>query len=816
MVLAACTASLALMKKYRLVLLLPVLALVGIGLWKVRFNAEILDMLPANLSEIEALKLYKDHFEGQRELIVLLSGTDAALLESQAESLANRLLQHKGIVSRVIWRPPWESHSEDALELLAYYLLNRPREEFRALAARLSPGQLEDTLEQSIESMATELSPEEVARQSYDPYGFTQFSGKGPWNNTGSKNFFASEDGTLHLMYVKTPGAFPTYRASIRWFNDLKQLVAAWKSETPETASLEISYTGRPAFVAEVSAGMEGDILISVGPVLLLVGGIFWLIYRRFSPLIILLFALFFNVLFTFGTGGLLLGDINAVSIGFAAILIGLTADYGLILYQESLHFPQDSTEELRQRLSPGIYWASLTTTSVFASLQLSSFRGVSQLGLLVAMGTLSGALIMLYFFLPLWMWRQKKKAVHRKHIERVRSLGKFQLPNVPARWISTCLFIASVAILTTKGMPKVDSSIESIQPRRSEAFQAWNTIQKTFGKKRESAFLLLKGQTADGVQRQLASLEPHLATAQKSGQIAGYSLPTELWPNRENQAANRPLARSIVQNRPALESAALEAGFEAESLELTRNILKHWAVFLQSSENALIWPQGAISKWMLEKAISNKSNSSFVALGLIYLNPDHHLAAMKKKLGGTDLVLANWDYLGPVILDSVEKDLTLLTLLMGTALLVMLWLAFRRFSELLLSLAVLFMGGTLLLATMQLLGWKWNLMGLVAIPLMMGAGIDYSIHLQLALKRHEGALREIFSGIGLAMLLCGTTTVLGFASLIWSSNNGLASLGKICSLGIAIMTLVSVFLLPSWWTICHPAECAQGSDKSD
>src|SRR5690606_6861884 len=101
----------------------------------------------------------------------------------------------------------------------------------------------------------------------------------------------------------------------------------------------------------------------------------------------------------------------------------------------------------------------------------------------------------------------------------------------------------------------------------------------------------------------------------------------------------------------------------------------------------------------------------------------------------------------------------------------------------------------------------------LMAIPLMLGTGMDYSIHLQLALKRHDGSLGDTFRGIGLALLLCGATTCIGFGSLINASSNGLVSLGLICTMGVGISAMVSVFLLPAWWQLAHLRKLPQGNE---
>jgi lauroyl/myristoyl acyltransferase len=106
------------------------------------------------------------------------------------------------------------------------------------------------------------------------------------------------------------------------------------------------------------------------------------------------------------------------------------------------------------------------------------------------------------------------------------------------------------------------------------------------------------------------------------------------------------------------------------------------------------------------------------------------------------------------------------------------------------------------LLAVMSLFGWSWNLLNLMAVPLLLGAGVDYTIHTQLALRRHEGDAMAVRRTTGRALLLCAGTTIVGFGSLTWAGNAGLASLGKICAAGVACVLFVSLCLLPGWWRL--------------
>jgi KDO2-lipid IV(A) lauroyltransferase len=100
----------------------------------------------------------------------------------------------------------------------------------------------------------------------------------------------------------------------------------------------------------------------------------------------------------------------------------------------------------------------------------------------------------------------------------------------------------------------------------------------------------------------------------------------------------------------------------------------------------------------------------------------------------------------------------------------------------------------------MRWAGWTWNLMNLMSVPLLLGTGIDYSIHVQSALRRNRGDIRMTRRVTGRAILLCGCTTIAGFGSLAWSGNSGLASLGYVCATGIACAMLISLYVLPGVW----------------
>ncbi len=181
-----------------LLFLLPIL----IGVSRLRFDVEVLDLLPPELKEVQGLKLYQQHFASARELIITLRGQDAEQAAGAARAIAERLRQEPELVASVTWQPPWLEHPGQAAELIAYLWFNQPPEIFRQLTNRLDPAHLAATLAATREQLATSLSPVEIARGGYDPFGLTQL----PENTSGRdlpNNFCEGQTGSPYVSRLR-------------------------------------------------------------------------------------------------------------------------------------------------------------------------------------------------------------------------------------------------------------------------------------------------------------------------------------------------------------------------------------------------------------------------------------------------------------------------------------------------------------------------------------------------------------------------------------------------------------------------------------
>jgi predicted exporter/lauroyl/myristoyl acyltransferase len=778
-----------------LVLLIPIIA----GLARLHFDVEVLDLLPGDIPAVQGLKIYQEHFANARELIITVSAPDREAAAAAAETIATQLLGQSNLVATVTWQPPWQEHPEQTAELVAYLWMNQPPKIFNRFAAQLSPTNLAGILAATRDQLATSLSPQDIARASYDPFGLTQLPenvvNAAPGFGQGQQ-IFSSADGTFRLIFIKARTELAGYRECTDWFNQIKKITAA---ALPPGGTIKIGYTGRPAFVTEISGSMKHDITLSVGGTSVIIAILFWLAHRRVKPMLWLLTLLALILAGTLALGGLIFGAINVISMGFAAILLGLAVDYAVVHYQEALAQPELSIPRIRRAIAPSIFWAAVTTISAFLVLNFGGLPGLAQLGSLVGIGVAMSAIVMIFAFLPpLFAGRmQEPTKVIQPPVEPPSPAPLNPLRASIVFGATVALVIFCAAILAS-GLPKMDVSADALQPRDSQTYATLAAIKEKLGQKREPLWLVISGTNETEVANKLDTVLPVLNAAVSNETLAGFTLPNNLWPRPEYQSANRAAAISLVVELPEFRAAALANGFSEGALGLTRSMVETWQ--RAAATTNVFWPTNPLSAWIFDK-LAVREPHSFYAVGFLYpAAKATSFMSLQAQLPSEGVRLSGWELLGETVLGAVKKNLWKLLLPMAALILLSLWLAFRRFAEIFASLAVLALSGLCLLAAMKLIGWQWNLLNLMALPLILGTGVDYSIFMQLALRRCGGDLQLAHRSVGRALLLCGGTATAGFGSLGFSSNAGMSSLGRVCAVGIAGNMLFSIFLLPVWW----------------
>jgi predicted RND superfamily exporter protein len=779
------------MKSARHFLLAVLCGLAVIGIFRLRIDVDILNLLPRDNSIAQGLAEYQDKFLQAGEVVVVVQSQRAGEAGLVVDAVSKALRPDGQLIERAFWQPPANESLHDAAQFLAYLWLNANTNDVVQLRDSLRAQNLPTLLADSRQRIATSFSPTDLFLGPRDPLGLATLGQAAGETFDTPEKFFSSEDGKVRLGYIYSAVPLNDYEQCRAWVSKVRSAIkAALAPHQRDGFSTQVLLTGRPVFVDEISSGMRSDMATAVPGTLFLIGVLFYLLHREWISLGLLLTTLFGVMIWTALAGSAVLGQLNVISVGFASILLGLAEDFGIVLHQELKSHPGADAATVRKLGGPGIFWSAITTASAFALLNLSSLPGLKHLGTLVALGIVIGAWAMSFVFLPLLIRfrRVRPDAFPKVATQRRNREGFFPV-------VVTILALGFSIMAIVQKPPRLDASPDVLRPRKSEASAALNVVQENIGVSGDPFWLLFHGKSEGTVRSDLQQMQRHLDERSESLGIESFTLPLAVWPDPVNQLANAPLLREIAREQERIFPAVLTNGFTTEALDLSRTVFAEWQKFSTARVN---WPEGRVADWVIPKFVS-RNGTNLVALGLVTPGTNFVAAHVVPDELRHSVLLSGWSLLGKSVLDQVKREVPVIFTLVALTVIIALWLTFRKISSVLLSLAVLCFSGMALVALMSALGWRWNLINLVALPLLLAMGVDYSIHMQTALARFEGDSRSAFATVGRALLLAGSTTIIGFAFLGMSSNLGMASLGRVCALGLVILLLTSVFLLPAW-----------------
>jgi len=479
------------------------------------------------------------------------------------------------------------------------------------------------------------------------------------------------------------------------------------------------------------------------------------------------------------------------VSVGFAAILLGLVIDYAVVIIRESPHAERRSGA-IRRMVGASILWAALTTAIVFGVLMMSTFTGVRQLGGLIAIGLLAGAGVMLVFT-PIFLERMPVQLPSR--------MMKAWFPSVrKVAYLMVFVWVGAGAVFLIQGVPHVNMDLKMIEPESSEAAAAFAVMQEEFSAwSEQNAVLMVSSESLEQVRRRSRAGEAELVELKNRGVIEAFQWPCVLVPNSEYYRANEARLKSLAEMRKRVLAVADEAGFTGQGLALDKSILE---AFEKLPEAPVDLARDCAADPLVGLFFSRDEDGKAYFSGRMRLADRSGLVAMEEFDGLREkgVSVTGWSILQAILLPHVKRDFYVIFIPSAALLLLVLFVVFRSWRETLISIVVLLTALVLINVAVVLTGNEWNFLSGMAIPLVVGAGIDYSIHLVFALRRQDGDFAAVWNSVGKAICFCGVSTAIGFGSLLFASNKALQSMGLLCSLGILITMLLSLLIIPGVW----------------
>ncbi|WP_428386235.1 MMPL family transporter [Mucisphaera sp.] len=224
--------------------------------------------------------------------------------------------------------------------------------------------------------------------------------------------YFATENGRLLLMAVRPlaeAGSLAPYEKAIGL---IRSEIEAVRAALP---GVQMGLTGIEAIESDETDAAVADATRSSVLAAVLVVVVLVVAYRGVVLPGALLVTLGVTMAWSFGFTTVAIGHLQVISVVFAAILLGLGADFGVHLMSSlARRLPGDQAigEKRFERAlvsafrsaGPGLVTGGLTTSLAFATTALTDFTGVAEMGLIACSGVLL-ALVATLVLLPGMLW---------------------------------------------------------------------------------------------------------------------------------------------------------------------------------------------------------------------------------------------------------------------------------------------------------------------------------------------------------------------------------------------------------------------------
>lgn len=472
--------------------------------------------------------------------------------------------------------------------------------------------------------------------------------------------------------------------------------------------------------------------------------------------------------------GGLLatiavFGHVHVLTLVLGSSLAGVAIDYALHVlsdsFQETGHW---DAEEAVRRLRWPLFLGMATSVLAYASLAATPFPGLRELALF-ATAALSTAFLSVILSFPVLL------KGYRAWSTKPRDIAFTVLVRVDAFFAKRRLIIGLLVvgiILSAIGLARLrtEDDIHTFQNPEPSVTEAETRARALFSSVPESQFFLVTGKDADSVLVAETMLAPSLEALVTKGTLGSFQMvSTHVAPAFVQLNKVALLQREIYSN-PALDAYFEALGFKPETVAAER------AAFAQPHLPLTVdaWLASAPGEADRAQWLGQTTPGTFASVVFLHgISSTEALAAIKSP--------------GAVLVDRTTEISALMArsrrwalALVGVAFVAMWLLMAWRYGRLgaLQTLLPTAMACVVALAGAGWLGLPLNIFSTVALWLVLGMGVDYSIFFREA----GDDARTTTIGV----LVDSITTLLSFGLLALSHTPALRSFGTVLSLGLA------------------------------
>ncbi|MCG9964767.1 MMPL family transporter [Shewanella xiamenensis] len=579
-------------------------------------------------------------------------------------------------------------------------------------------------------------------------------------------------------------------------------LTQALTTVTEQYAGIQVLQAGALFHAIEATNTAKSEIsvlgLASLLGVVLLV----WLAFRSVMPLLLAIVTISSGLLLAVTFTLSVFGELHLLTLVFGTSLIGIAIDYSFHFYCERLSDHQRSAQATVAYIFPTVSLAFITSALAYVGIGLAPFPGMQQVAIFCASGLL-GAYLTLVLAYPLLAGSKLPSGERPLNLAQAYLARLTQLSNkLVSPWGLSLFTLALVGVcLLGISQLKVDDDIRHLQQSPASVTEPEDKLRKLLSGGTDNQFLLVRASSEEALLQKLESLGPQLDTAIKQQELGNYVSLSRYLPSKQKQDAAYRLQGEIYQSQltTVLNSIGLD---ESLAPNLTAAYLAAKDSYITPTDFfELGFGKQLAPLWLaplrlapLEHSTNPRASADNTNLGsdshgaIVLLGGIEDIAALKARFA-KDPQVQLIDKVADI--STVMGHYRLLTLkLLGLALVIALLLFSLSFGlkKATVVVAVPALAAVLTLAILGLVGSPLSLFHALALILVFGIGIDYSLFFASAEQHGKAVMMAVF------MSAC--STLLAFGLLAFSQTQAIHYFGLTLSLGIGFTFVLSPLIL--------------------
>ncbi len=739
---------------------------------QLKFDSSFENLLPRSFASVRALDDITQEFGGTGYLVLDVDSDDLARSKLFSADLA-REIERLPDVKYVNWRQPKQYFDDRRLLYMNLDDLKTVR----------------DRIEHKIEFEKQRANPLfiDVTDAEYK-LDFADIEKKYEGENV-FKDYYVSKDNRELVLLIKPNGLAGDLAFSRKLVGEVQALVNK-VDPAKYHPSIKVSFTGRYQKQIDLNAQLQRDLTYTGAGATLLVLILLVAYFKQKRPLLLIVLPMASGLFITFGITYLVIGYVNIISAFLVSILMGISADYGIVLYsrytEEMLkdQTPNEAVVETISNTWSPIVLSGMTTGLVFLSLLLAQFKGFSQFGFIAGIGVFLNMFVFFTLFPALILLGEKLKPARYSSITRLKASHINQYFYIPV--LAFTVLFTAYSVYRIKDI-KFEYNFSKIQGSNIPSFILDERINGIIG----------------------TSLTPDLAMVDSMA---------------EARAVSKVLEQKEKNPDTTIDSHASLLSFLPEDQDKKLKVLKEIRVLLDDTAiNVVKGAQkkkvndvkrlleaGEIRQEALPAEILRMFRGASPERSAVFIFPKINLsdAALVKKssdeirdlrVPGRTVHPCSESIIFSDIIHMIEKDgRTIMPLaFLLTAIPVM--LVYRNFRDSALVLLPLSLGFIWIFGIMAMFHIKLNFFNVLMLPLIFGMGDDYGEYVH---SRYEeegpGSIQFVMSHTGPAVFMSAVTAFIGFGAMLFASHYGLRSIAIMAAIGISCVFFAAMLLQPS------------------